>query len=47
MDLAALSAGLASAAAQAQLSLPGDGTVLTRDAARQVFVAVRYHFGIS
>ncbi len=47
VDLAALSTGLSSVAAQAPLTLPADGTVLTRDPLRQVFVVLQYHFGVS
>ncbi|HUZ84503.1 MAG TPA: hypothetical protein VMU66_07405, partial [Gaiellales bacterium] len=44
-DLAALSAGLSGAGGQAALALPADPAVLTRDASRQVFLVLRYHFG--
>lgn len=44
-DLAALSAGLSSAAGQAIADLPEDPSVLTRDPARQVFLVLQYHFG--
>jgi hypothetical protein len=47
VDLAALSTGLSSAAAQAPVSLPADGTVLTRDPSKQVFIVLQYHFGVS
>jgi hypothetical protein len=41
--LSALSAGLDSTG-QAQLTLPIDGTVLTREQTRQVFLVLQYHF---
>ncbi|MGH3169198.1 MAG: hypothetical protein ACRDN0_25380, partial [Trebonia sp.] len=46
-DLAALSAELSGATGQASLTLPADGTVMTRDLAQQVFLVLQYHFGIS
>jgi hypothetical protein len=42
--LSALSAGLSSTAGTAELSLPGDSTVLTQDLTRQVFLVLNYHF---
>jgi Tc toxin complex TcA C-terminal TcB-binding domain len=47
VDLTVLSAGLTGSTAAAQLSLPADGTVLTRDQSQQVFLLLQYHFGIS
>ena len=45
--LSALSAGLGGSAGQAQLSLPTDDTVLTRELTRQVFLVLQYHFTAS
>jgi Tc toxin complex TcA C-terminal TcB-binding domain len=45
--LSTLSAGLGGSTGQAQLSLPSDNTVLTRDLARQVFLVLQYHFTAS
>jgi Tc toxin complex TcA C-terminal TcB-binding domain len=46
--LAALKQGLSGAAAQASLTLPADGTVLTgQDPTAQVFLVLQYHFGQS
>ena len=45
-DLSALSAALASAAGEAQLPLPADGTVLTRDLTKQVFLVMQYHYTV-
>jgi len=47
VDLAALSAGLNGATGQASLTLPADGTVMTRDLPQQVFLVLQYHFGSS
>ena len=47
VDLAGLSAGLSSSTGAAPLSLPGDGTVMTRDPSQQVFLVLQYHFGMS
>jgi hypothetical protein len=47
VDLTVLSAGLTGSTGAAQLSLPADGTVLTRDQSQQVFLLLQYHFGIS
>ncbi len=44
VDLGALSAGLSGSSGQAELSLPGDDTVLVQDPTRQVFLAMQYHF---
>ena len=45
--LSALSAGLGGSTGQAQLSLPTDDIVLTRDLTRQVFLVLQYHFTAS
>lgn len=45
-DLAALSAALTGAAGEAQLLVPTDGTVLTRDLAKQVFLVMQYHYTV-
>ena len=45
--LSALSAGLGGSTGQVQLSLPTDGTVLTRELTRQVFLVLQYHFTAS
>jgi hypothetical protein len=42
--LAALSAGLAKPTGAANLALPADNTVLTRDPSRQVFLVLKYSF---
>jgi len=47
VDLAGLSAGLSGSTGAAPLSLPGDGTVMTRDPSQQVFLVLQYHFGMS
>jgi hypothetical protein len=46
-DLAALSAALTSAAGESQVALPTDGSVLTRDLAKQVFLVMQYHFTVA
>jgi hypothetical protein len=46
-DLAALSAALTGFAGESQLSLPADGSVLTRDLTRQVFLVMQYHFTVA
>ena len=45
-DLATLKAGL-NGAGQASLTLPADGTVMTRELPQQVFLVLQYHFGTS
>jgi len=45
-DLATLKAGL-HATGQAPLTLPADGTVMTRELTQQVFLVLQYHFGVS
>ena len=45
-DLAGLSTGL-STTGQASLSLPADGTVMTRELPQQVSLVLQYHFGTS
>ncbi len=45
VNLAALSAGLSGVGGQAALALPADPAILTRDASRQVFLVLHYHFG--
>ena len=45
--LSALSADLGGSTGQAQLSLPSDDTVLTRELTRQVFLVLQYHFTAS
>lgn len=39
-------ATLTGAAGEVQLSLPADGTVLTRDLAKQVFLVMQYHYTV-
>jgi hypothetical protein len=46
-DLAALSAGLSGPSGEAALTLPADGTVLTRGPSAQVYLLLQYHFGMS
>lgn len=46
-DVGALSVGLSGATGQASLSLPADGTVMTRELPQQVFLVLQYHFGNS
>ena len=43
--LSALSAGLSGSTGEDVLSFPEDGSVLTRDATRQVYLIAQYHFG--
>jgi len=45
-DLTALSTALAGPAGESQLSLPADGSVLTRDLTKQVFLVMQYHFTV-
>jgi hypothetical protein len=47
VDLAGLSLDLGGTPAQAPLSLPEDGNVMTRDQSQQVFLVLQYHFGNS
>jgi hypothetical protein len=47
IDLAGLSTSLSGPTAEASLSLPADGTILTRDPSAQVFLVLQYHFGRS
>ena len=44
-EVAALSAGLSGTAGTAELTLPGDGTVMIADQSEQVFLVLQYHFG--
>ncbi|HEV2451111.1 MAG TPA: hypothetical protein VGS62_04205 [Streptosporangiaceae bacterium] len=46
-NLGTLSAGLSGPSGEASLSLPADGTVLTRDPSAQVYLLLQYHFGQS
>ena len=46
-DLTALSAALTGPAGEAQLSVPADDSVLTRDLTSQVFLVMQYHFTVA
>jgi len=46
-DLAALSDALTGAAGAAQLALPADDSVLTRDLTKQVFLVMQFHFTVA
>jgi hypothetical protein len=47
VSLETLSQGLNVATGQASLTLPADGTVMTRELPQQVFLVLQYHFGNS
>jgi len=47
IDLTALSDALTGSAGQAQLSLPADDSVLTRDLTSQVFLVLQYHYTVA
>jgi hypothetical protein len=46
-DLTGLSTALAGSAGAAQLALPADDSVLTRDLAKQVFLVMQYHYTVA
>lgn len=45
VDIGSVSANLNSTSATAALALPSDAAIMTRDANRQVFLVLQYHFG--
>jgi len=47
IDLTTLSDALTGSAGEAQLSLPADDSVLTRDLTSQVFLVMQYHFTVA